>query len=275
MNETGYVALVDTTRAELRERIERAWNRFDGIVQVADPSARAPGFDWTVQQVVAHVLAVTHRYLAVARGNDFRRATHPRDLDAINQREMEAALAPMAELGDQLHAAVAEMDDFFEVTTDKPPVFAFHAGVLVDGITAQTNWLGELLFHGHDIARAIKAPWEFPERDMLLIARGLMQIGSGSGYLRADVSPDANVSVAANLPEARPYVIHIHDGTAEMRARRPDDRPDAVLRMPASTLAKLLYQRIGPLGAARHGLRIVGGRRPWGALGLQSYFERP
>jgi hypothetical protein len=35
----------------------------------------------------------------------------------------------------------------------------------------------------------------------------------------------------------------------------------------------MLYQRIGPIGAARRGLFIVGGRRPWAALKLQSYFE--
>jgi hypothetical protein len=38
-------------------------------------------------------------------------------------------------------------------------------------------------------------------------------------------------------------------------------------------LTQLLYQRIGPFTAARHGLRVVGGRRPWLAFKLQSCFE--
>jgi hypothetical protein len=54
---------------------------------------------------------------------------------------------------------------------------------------------------------------------------------------------------------------------------RPNDRPDAVLRLPASTLTQLLYQRVGPVTAALKGLRVVGGRRPWLALKLQSCFE--
>jgi hypothetical protein len=45
------------------------------------------------------------------------------------------------------------------------------------------------------------------------------------------------------------------------------------LRLPASVLTQVLYQRIGPLGAARRGLLVVGGRRLWVALKLQSYFE--
>jgi hypothetical protein len=38
-------------------------------------------------------------------------------------------------------------------------------------------------------------------------------------------------------------------------------------------MLQMLYQRIGPIAAVRHGLRIVGGRRPWKALKLQSCFE--
>jgi hypothetical protein len=108
---------------------------------------------------------------------------------------------------------------------------------------------------------------------MLLVLRSGTEMGPL--YLRPEVPADTDVCVALRIPEARPYVIHIHDGTAEMRERRPNDRADAVLRLPPSTLTQLLYQRIGPFTAVRRGLRIVGGRRPWAALKLQSYFERP
>jgi hypothetical protein len=152
-------------------------------------------------------------------------------------------------------------------------VLPFHCGALVDGITWQTNWLGELLLHGHDIARAAKAPWELPERDMLLIARGLMQIAPA--YVRATIPNGTDICVVIKTPGARPYLIHIHDGVGELRVRRPNDRPDAILRLPASTLTQLLYQRIGQFTAARRGLRVVGRRRPWLALKLMSCFEAP
>jgi hypothetical protein len=80
--------------------------------------------------------------------------------------------------------------------------------------------------------------------------------------------------VALEIPEARPHVIHVHDGIADARARRPDDRPDAILKGPASTPLRLFLHRIGPFTAARQGLRIVGGRRPWKAMQLQSCIER-
>ncbi len=180
-------------------------------------------------------------------------------------------MAPIPELVDGLRALVPQLNQLFDEVADEGKVLGFHCGALVDGITWRTNWLGELLLHGQDIARAVKAPWTIAERDMLLVARGLMQIGPA--YVRASIAPGTDICAAILIPEAHPYLIHIHDGVGEIRARRPNDRPDAVLRLPASVMTQLLYQRIGPFTAARHGMRVVGGRRPWLAFKLQSCFE--
>ena len=272
MNDTGYVPLVDTSRDELRERIAVARKRFDELVRTADPLAHSPGRDWNVQQIVAHVLTIAQRYTQFARGREYRHAADARGVAALNQTELEAALAPVTELADQLQALAPEMDGYFDAHSDDQPNIPFHAFGFMSGNTAQTNWLGELLLHGEDIARAVKAPWELPERDMLLVSRGFPEMVPL--YVHPGLSGNTNVCVALQVPAARPYLIHIHDGTAEMRERRPDDRPDAVLRLPASTMTQLLYQRIGQLSAVRRGLRLVGGRRPWVALKLTSYFER-
>lgn len=271
MNDTEYVALVDTSREELRERIALARDRFDRLIRTADPLARPPGSDWTVQQFVAHVLTVAYRYRQVARGLEFRRAVNPAEVQLINQTELEAVMAPLSELAERLREVEAEMDNFFDDVSNDRPDILFHFDILVSGFTAQTNWLSELLAHGHDVARATGTPWELPERDMLLVLRGMMQVGPA--FLRADVAKHTDLCVALKVPDARPYVIHIHDGIVELRERRTRDLPDAVLRVPASTLAQMLYQRMGPMAAVRHGLVVVGGRRPWKALKLQSYFE--
>ncbi len=89
-------------------------------------------------------------------------------------------------------------------------------------------------------------------------------------YARSDMDPRTDICVALQVPDALPYVLRVHGGAIEMRARRPDDRPDAVMKAPASTLVAMLINRIGPVTAVRRGLRIVGGRRPWKAMKLQS-----
>jgi hypothetical protein len=115
-------------------------------------------------------------------------------------------------------------------------------------------------------------------RDLGLTPRGREQ-ARGVDADRSGLSKERSLARRPRLcgvqsPGSRPYLLHIHHGTLETRVRRPDDRPDAVLWLPASTLTQLLYRRIGPFTAVGRGLRIVGGRGPWVALKLMSYLER-
>jgi hypothetical protein len=271
MNETDCLAIVDTDRDELRDRIGEARQRFYELAGTADPNARRRGLDWTVHQVIAHVLSVAHRYQATIEGRNFRRAVHPRDLDQINHEEMLAAMAPIPELLEDLEALEPVMDAFFDGLPDDY-MGEFHTGAMISGIVWQVNWLFDLVLHGEDIARAVGAPGEIRERDMLLLLREVVELAPA--YMKAGISPATDICVALQIADARPYVMHVHDGTLETRPRRSGDRPDAVLKAPASTMVRLFLHRIGPFTAARQGLRIVGGRRPWKAMQLQSCIER-
>jgi len=271
MNDTEYIPLVDTDRNELRDRIGEARQRFCQLARSADPNARRQGLDWNVHQVIAHVLCVAHRYQAVIAGRDFRRAVYPRDMDQINQEEMLAAMAPIPELLEELETLEPMMDAYFDDLPDNYEI-ELHCGAMGSAIVVQINWLFDLILHGEDIARAVGVPWKIRERDMLLLLREGMELGPA--YVKPGISRAIDLCVAFEIPDARPYVLHIHDGIAEARERRPNDRVDAVLKAPASTMVRLFLKRVGVAGAVRSGLRIVGGRRPWKAIKLQSCFER-
>jgi uncharacterized protein (TIGR03083 family) len=264
------LVLTETSRDELRERIAQARDRFDRLIRTADPLARAPRSEWTVQQIAAHVLSVAHRYQRVAQGLDYRRAVDAADLRVINQEELDAVMAPLCDLADQLRALETEFDEAFDRLHGGPQLFPFHMGVMVDCEAGEANWIGELLAHGLDIARAIRVPWEVSDRDALLILSTALP--RCHAFVRRGLSPAIDICAGFEIPSAPPFVIHVHDGGAEVREYRPGERPDAVFRAPASTILLMLYGRIGPLAAVRRGLR-VSGRRPWKALRFQSCFE--
>ncbi|MDH6246652.1 maleylpyruvate isomerase N-terminal domain-containing protein [Mycobacterium sp. OTB74] len=273
MDNDGFVPLVDTSRDELRERIALAGNRFDTLVRDTDPRLQPRRSHWTVQQTVAHVVTLGRRYQQVARGGEYRHAVDPADIANVNQSELEAAIAPIPELADELLTLSRELEGFFDANTNDQPTLPFHGFGMMSGNTAQTNWLGEFLLHGEDIAKTAGTNWELTERDMALVLRGAREMAPL--YLRADIPANVEVCVAVEIPDARPYLLRIDHGAAEMRERRPTDRPDAIVRVPASTMTQLLYQRIGQLSAIGRGLRMAGGRRPWRALKLMTYFQRP
>lgn len=267
------VGMADTGREELRGRIDEARRRFVALAVGADPTARVLDGTWSVQQMVAHVVSVADRYCGVASGDGYRQAERPRDLDRINDEEVSAALAPVPSMLERLEEVALVMADFFDRASAESGVFPFHGGVEIDCVAGQTNWLGELLIHGRDIARAVGAPWELSERDMLLVLSGMQQMASA--YLHRERARGRRLVVALDVPDARPWVLDIRDGDVQSRPRTAGDRPDAVLRSSATTMALVLYQRLGNLGAMRRGLMITGGRRPWVALGLQRLFEKP
>ena len=61
------------------------------------------------------------------RQGDSRLADQPRELNVINQSELEAAMAPIPELADQIQALAPELDALFDIIADEGPVLPFIA----------------------------------------------------------------------------------------------------------------------------------------------------
>ena len=263
---------MDTSRDELRERIALAGRRFDRLVRAADPLARPPGMDWTVQQIAAHVLTLGYRYRQVARGRDYFHAADARGIADVNQAELEAAMAPVSELADELRRVAAELDSFFDATTDDERPFRFMHSASCLALLRRPTGSASYFCTARTSRERSGAPWQLPERDMLLVLRGAREMVPL--YVRPEVPADTDVCVAFEIPEARPTwftsttapprCVNVGQVTALMRFARARIDTDA---------AALPTDR--PVTALRRGLRLVGGRRPWVALKLVSYFDRP
>ena len=273
MNSTGYIGLVDTDRTELRERIAVARRRFDASGAPAAPDARVPRSEWTVQQTVAHVLTVAHRYRSGRSGRRLppRRSSagggrdQPRGArggHGTGIRTCRSVAGPRTGNGCLLRRARRSRRD-----VSLPP----HDRRLGDGADELAGRTA--ISMGTTLPGPSRRAGNFPNA-IWRSCCGACFSSPRHGCV-AIPAPPRDMCVTLEIHGARPYLIRIHGGRAEIRERRAEDRPDAVLKGPASVFTQLLYQRTGPLVATLRGLRIVGGRRPWLALRLQSCFERP
>ncbi len=189
MNDTEFIALVDTDRDELRERIAEVRQRFYRLARSADPHARRRGLDWSVHQVTAHVLCVARRYQAAIEGRLSPRPRPPRPGSDQPGRDA-GGHGPDRCVARGTRVARADEDAFFDGLPAEI-LIELHCGAMISGITLQINWLFDLVLHGEDIARAVGAAWEIRERDMLLmLARGWKRVRPtcGRGFRQRSTS---------------------------------------------------------------------------------------
>jgi uncharacterized protein (TIGR03083 family) len=262
------MAATTTTEDELIGLSDAALANTLALLRSVDADLRLRDSDWTARDVAAHLVNVLHRYTA----RDFRQreglVDDPSELTGANADGIaDHAGATLSDLVDRL-AAEAPAWNAIDLAVDD--LFPFHAGQNIDGAGARSNWIGELLLHGYDVARAAGRPWDLPDRAMLLILRGALQVAPG--WLDTQRAAGVETSVVMRPRGGTPQLLRIADERLVIRDAARGDRPDAVIAGPATAMCLLLYGRIGVLGATRRGLMVAGGRRPWRGVTLTKLF---
>lgn len=262
------MALTTTTDAELERRARIAFERTTALLRRTDPSLPVPGSTWTVGQVGAHLLTVIRRYT----GRDFTEpaglSDTPAGVAASNAHDVDTLdRVSHADVIDQL---AAEFDSYLALDLPLEETFPFHAHQRIDGAGARSNWIGELLIHGYDIARAVGDRWPLEERDLQLVLNGVFQVAPG--WLDPVRALGTNVTVVVRVAGCTPQTFRVAAGQCHIGDTRPTDRADAVIRAGSVGLALLLYKRITLATAVRRGVLVTGGRRPWVGARLPKLF---
>jgi uncharacterized protein (TIGR03083 family) len=139
--------------------IDLVASRFAALVTAPDPAAKVPNTPgWTVRDVAAHLATVVVRYADGPQGRGTWTST-PLELPALNHDQMQALGAVTAgDLAVSLRQEPATLQAQIQSYGSRLPFFRFHGGEPVRADIALGRPLGELVVHGHDVARALRQP---------------------------------------------------------------------------------------------------------------------
>jgi uncharacterized protein (TIGR03083 family) len=259
----------------VRESARATAGRFCELVaSVPDPAARATA-DWSVADVAAHVTTVAFLETTLLQA-----AEPPIDMPGLAEAIAATNVEAVHALNDQVMSHFRErdvtrlldmlrhhVDLMLTATQDRDPGETFswlgEARLTLAGMFA--HLVNELLIHGNDIARAVKAPWAMPAQDAALFF-DLFTVGLASGQqgriLDGSKRPlQRRIAVEFRSAYTTPVTIVVRDG--QMTAEPAGPGADAWVRFDPATLNMMMFGRTSPAQAILTRKIIIGGRRPW------------
>jgi uncharacterized protein (TIGR03083 family) len=241
----------------------------DLVARVSDPSTPVPGSDWVSGEVVAHLIAVANNLAGMSRNAGRPYAS----VDSIAQQNEEMIAEVDARDPDTLRAALDEL----VAELSKPPsdrTFRWHAGIDVTVLDAAGITTGELLIHGYDLAKALRAPWPITRADATQVLHSLISVIPDFVDEEAAAGVRAVYDVRLRGDDQR-YRIAFDDGSCTVE--RVEKVADADCRISADPVAFMLvsYGRRSQWWAAATGKVAAFGTKPWLGFKFASLIRSP
>lgn len=259
----------------VRTSVKATGDRFAELISAApDPLAKVTA-DWTVADMAAHVTAIAWQYTTMVRAQDA-----PLPMSAIDDVVPATTVDSVAVLNEttlrhfperdprvlaqQLRAHIDDILRGSDGLDPERPV-GWLGGSRVPRAGVVAHLLNELLIHGRDIARGIRAPWTIPPHDAALFFDLFLV-----GVIRHDVGRllegggppmDRRIAVDFRSRYTSPVTLVLHSGQVTVEDPRRDN--DIRLSFDPPTLNLVLFHRIRKVRAALTGKIVVTGRRPW------------
>lgn len=247
----------------------------DLVASIPDPAKPTRKLKWTLGETAAHVVqtirlhaecvggAVTPKQFDIATLGGFLADQNDQRITQLPERDS-TRLAELIRDG---------LSDFETASAGRSETYgvSYPGGYTLEFALTCATLLAEILVHGYDIARSLRARWTIsPDHARLainsipaMLPLGIDPVGSST------ISGTAHVRIRGG----ECFSITIRSGAAS--SDRCEGRPD--VRISAAPVPYLLasYGRISPVAPALAGQIISWGRKPFFPLQLQRAFRTP
>ncbi len=268
---------------EAGDAIESLAGRVAGLIRSASDLRRAvPGLEWTAGETAAHLVVIFRAVTEAITGEEAKwMAPYLSGPDSAPARVAEGNARTLAQMtahdATSLSAQLGEaVRAFLDALGGQSPSRRVNTpwwgeGQSRDLARLTAIALGELLVHGHDIAKALGQRWPIdPAHARLVLDAAMWEIPL---HVNPETARDVDASYMIHVRGGPRFVIHFRQGSATMHT---SSQPvDCHLWVDPVAFLLVGYGRISQWGPIAKGKLVAWGRKPWLGFRFKSLLLNP
>jgi hypothetical protein len=236
-----------------------------------DPKHKVRGFEWTIGQLGTHLASGGLAYEDIANG-----VSSPYlDLDeraAMNAQRLEADVhRDLRDLADAIDDSIRKV---LEAVRTRPAddVVEWHQGIPMGPRPFLGAMVGELAFHGQDLARTVGVPWPIAREDAFPIVDFVNLVTPH--ILEPAKTRDLTATIELRV---RDYDTATYAFERSRLTVTPGggEKPQVTMSVDAVAFLQVAYKRSTLTRPILTGKAVAWGRRPWLALQFPGFFQNP
>jgi uncharacterized protein (TIGR03083 family) len=252
--------------------VERNAARFTSLLRAGlDPSERVHGSEWSVAQVATHLATGASAYEEMIAGNqspyrllDERAATNQARIDGESERDLRG----LAEAIDDSVAKILTGARSLPAGATVP----WHQDIEMPVRPFLGAMVGELAFHGQDIARSVAVPWTIARDDAFPVVDFIEVVTPHILDAAKTTGLSATVEVRVRGYGPTTYVFESSGLTVKPGGGH---KRDVTMSVDAVAFLQVAYKRSTLTRPILTGKAVAWGRRPWVALQFPAFFQSP